>query len=445
MTAVAEAAVDYMPPQDMDAERAVLGGMLLAKSVISEVMEIVDPAMFVNPIHETVFRAIVALHEAGRPADTVTVAHHLGDSGDLARVGAPYLHTLMESVPTAANATHYARIVADHYTLRSLDEACARVRQMIRARSMPSGELVEAAREMVVELAGKAASTDGPSWWGDLIGEGMQRLEDRQSDDVATMGIPTGFPDLDAVIKGIHTGRVYVVAGESGSGKSIFVGDLVRAVTFHHGSGALIFNMEMTKPELFDRLLCAEAGVLHSRAMEGDLDFDDWRKLAQVTGRTAEARLWLDDTARLTVADIRARVLRYKREHDIKVVVVDLIGLVTPYDRRLTREQQVADISRSLQRISVELDIAVIVVAQINRGNLTRADKRPSIHDLRESAQIGHDAAVVILVHRPSKHDRDKRPGEADLIIDKNRFGPEQDITVCAQLHYCRFASFAIN
>jgi replicative DNA helicase len=258
------------------------------------------------------------------------------------------------------------------------------------------------------------------------------------------MGIPTGFPDLDDVIKGIHPGRVYVVAGESGSGKSVFVGDLVRSATFHHGASALMFNMEMTKTELFDRLLCAEAGVHHARAMDGDLHFDDWKKLATVTGETAKARLWLDDTARLTVADIRARVQRYKREHDLKVIVVDLIGLVTPNDRRLTREQQVAEISRKLQQLAVEMLIAVIVVAQINRGPQQRTDKRPSIHDLRESAQIGHDAAVVILVHRPSKHDRDKRPGEADLIIDKNRFGPEQDITVCAQLHYCRFASFAI-
>jgi replicative DNA helicase len=443
MTTVLEPDIGYAPPQDMDAERAVLGGMLLARQVISEVMEIVTPEMFYKPIHETVFKAIVALHEAGRPADAVTVAHSLADSGDLQRVGAPYLHTLMESVPTAANATHYARIVADHYTLRALDEACSKVRQMIRSRAMPSGELVDTARELVVDLAGKAASTNGPSLWGDLIGDGMQRMEDRQSDDVVTMGIPTGFSDLDAVIKGIHTGRVYVVAGESGSGKSIFVGDLVRSATFHHGSAALIFNLEMTKPELFDRLLCAEAGVLHDRAMEGDLDFKDWEKLARVTGETASARLWLDDTARLTVADIRARVQRYKREHDIKIVVVDLIGLVTA-DRRLPREQQVAEISRKLQQLAVEMDVAVIVVAQINRNAQQRADKRPSIHDLRESAQIGHDAAVVILVHRPEKHDRSKRPGEADLIIDKNRFGAETDITVCAQLHYCRFASFAL-
>lgn len=429
-------------PHDAAAEQAALGGMLLSRAVISDVMEILTPEMFYKPNHKTIFQAIVALHETGHPADALTVAHHL-DTADLVRIGGvPYLHTLVESVPTAANATHYARIVADYASLRALDEACIKVRQMIRTRARPSDELVETARELVVDLAGKAAATDGPTAWGDLFTEGFQRYEDRTEAGAQAIGIPTGFPDLDKVIKGIHTGRVYVVAGESGSGKSIFVGDLVRSATFRHGAAALVFNLEMTKPELFDRLLCAEAGVHHDRAIGGTLTDSDWSKLAKTTGETAAARLWLDDTARLTVADIRARVLRYKREQNVKIVVVDLIGLVTA-DRRLPREQQVAEISRKLQQLSVELDIAVIVVAQINRNNQQRADKRPSIHDLRESAQIGHDAAVVILVHRSEKHDRSKRPGEADLIIDKNRFGPEQDITVCAQLHYCRFASFA--
>jgi replicative DNA helicase len=443
MTATVIRDTDRMvPPHDLDAEQATLGGMLLSRSVISDVMEIVTPEMFYNHTHATIFKAIVALHETNKPADALTVAHHL-DVTDLVRIGgAPYLHTLIESVPTVGNATHYARIVADYASLRDLDEACSKVRRMIHARAGSPGELVETARELVVELAGRAAATDGPTVWGDLFTDGFQRYEDRKQAGPQAMGIPTGFPDLDKVIKGIHTGRVYVVAGESGSGKSIFVGDLVRSATFHHGAAALVFNLEMTKPELFDRLLCAEAGVHHDHAVSGNLTDQDWAKLAKTTTATAEARLWLDDTARLTVADIRARVLRYKREQNVKIVVVDLIGLVTA-DRRLPREQQVAEISRKLQQLSVELDIAVIVVAQINRQNQQRADKRPSIHDLRESAQIGHDAAVVVLVHRPEKHDRSKRPGEADLIIDKNRFGPEQDITVCAQLHYCRFASFA--
>ena len=431
---------------DAAAERAVLGGMLIARQVISDVMEILTADAFADHAHRAVFNAIAALHEAGQPADTVTVMHRLADSGDLARVGgAPYLHTLMDAVPTAANATHYARIVADHATLRALDEACAKVRRMIRSRNGPPGELVETARELVVDLAGKAAGTNGPTRWGDLIDDGMQRYEDRGESEAVVMGIPTGLPDLDAVIKGIHPGRVYVIAGESGSGKSVLAGDLVRSAAFHHNAGALVFNMEMTKAELFDRLLCAEAGVGHEAASEGKLADADWAKLAKTTGYTSDAPLWLDDTARLSVADIRARAQRYKREHDIKLVVVDLIGLVEAHDRRVPREQQVADISRKLQQMAVQLDVAVIVVAQINRNNQSRADKRPSIHDLRESAQVGHDAAVVMLVHRPEMHDRSKRPGEADVIIDKNRFGPTADIPVCAQLHFARFASFAIN
>jgi replicative DNA helicase len=435
------------PLRDAGAERCVLGAMLISPRIVADVAEILpDPNAFYDPRHRQLFATIVDMHAAGMPVSAHAVTSHLIDNGGVHQVGgAPYLSTLMEETPSGASGTHFAQAVADRAMLRSLDEACEKVRRMIRSASGTTSEIVEQARELVVDLAGKAAATNGPSRWGDLIGDGMQRMEDRGEADTATSGISTGLPDLDEVIKGIHTGRVYVIAGESGSGKSTLAADFVRAATFGAKQGALVFNMEMTKAELFDRLLCAQAGVHHERATEGKLTDSDWAKLATCTGVTDDALLWLDDTARLSVADIRARAQRYKREHDIKLLVVDLIGLVTPNDRRLSREQQVAEISRKLQQIAVELDLAVIVVAQINRGPQQRADKRPSIHDLRESAQIGHDAAVVILVHRPEKHDRSKRPGEADLIIDKNRFGPETDITVCSQLHYSRFASFRAN
>lgn len=435
------------PLRDAGAERCVLGAMLISPGIIADVAEILTDAFaFYEPQHQRLFATIVDMHAAGMAVSAPAVISYLIENGDVRLVGgAPYLSELMEHTPSSASGTYFAQAVADRAMLRALDEAGEKVRRMIRTASGTTSEIVEQARELVVDLAGKAAATNGPSQWGDLIDDGMQRLEDRGEAETDVMGIPTGLSDLDKVIKGIHPGRVYVVAGESGSGKSVLVGDFVRSATFRNGAGALVFNMEMTKAELFDRLLCAEAGVDHERATEGNLTDNDWAKLATTTGVTADALLWLDDTPRLTVADIRARTQRYKREHNIKMIVVDLIGLVTVHDRRLPREQQVAEISRKLQQIAVELNIAVVVVAQINRNAQQRSDKRPSIHDLRESAQIGHDAAVVILVHRPEKHDRSKRPGEADLIIDKNRFGAETDITVCAQLHYCRFASFAIN
>lgn len=433
------------PMRDIGAERCVLGTMLIAPQLIAEIAEIVDASAFHEGQHRKLFATMVDMQSAGDVVSAPAVVSYLIENGGVQQVGgAPYVWEILDSTPSSASGTHFAQVVADRAMLRALDEACDKVRRMIRTASGTSSEIVEQARSLVVDLAGRATATNGPARWGDLLDEGMNRFEERTENGAEVMGIPTGLPDLDKVIKGVHTGRVYVVAGESGSGKSTLAADFVRSAAFTHNEGALVFNMEMTKAELVDRMLCAEAGVDHGRAMEGDLSDRDWARLAGVVGRTEAAPLWLDDTARLTVSDIRARVQRYKREHDVKLVVVDLIGLVTA-DRRLPREQQVAEISRQLQRVAVEFDVAVIVVAQINRGPQQRADKRPSIHDLRESAQIGHDASVVILVHRPEKHDRDKRPGEADLIIDKNRFGAEKDVTVCAQLHYSRFASFNIN
>lgn len=433
------------PLRDAGAEQRVLGAMLLTPGSIAEIAEIIDGSAFYDPKHRKLFTTLVDMQAGGQPVGPHEVVSHLIDNGGVQQVGgAPYVSTLLEETATGVSGTHFAQIVADRAMLRALDEACDKIRRRIRAAAGTSAEIVEEARSLVVELAGKAAATDGPVRWKDLIDDGLTRMEERGEQDATTIGIPTGLADLDKAIKGIHTGRVYVVAGESGSGKSTLAADFLRSATFTHGEGALFFNMEMTRHELFDRLLCAEAGVNHTRALEGQLDEDEWFKLGRTAGATDGANLWLDATPRLTVADIRARALRKKREHNIKIVVVDLIGLVTA-DRSLVREQQVAEISRKLQQLAVELDIAVIVVAQINRNNQSRADKRPSIHDLRESAQIGHDAAVVILVHRPEMHDRSKRPGEADLIIDKNRFGPTTDVTVCAQLHYSRFASFNIN
>jgi replicative DNA helicase len=432
---------------DVDAERATVGAMLLSRSVISDVMEVVDALDFGDPAHRTVFAAIEEMHSRGEPVDALIVSKALADSGDLLRVGGvPYLHTLVEAVPTVSNATHYARIVADYATLRRLDEVCVKIRQKIHSRTDSPAELVEEARVLVADLAGRAAASDGPVMWSAITEEGLNAAHDTEGRRTKgeTSGVPTGLPDLDRVIHGLQPGQVYVIAGESGSGKSTLAGDFVRSSAFANGEPTLYFALEMSRVEMFNKLVCAQAGVLHDRLVEGTMEIGDWTKIGKVCGETDQAPLFIDESGRLSVADIRVRALKIQREHGLKVIVVDLIGLATPAGSHSTREQQVADISRRLHALAKELQVAVVVVAQINRNNQTRADKRPSIHDLRESAQIGHDAAVVLLVHRPERAERnDARKGEADLIIDKNRFGAETTLTVAAQLHYSRFVSMA--
>jgi replicative DNA helicase len=435
------------PLQDLAAEQATVGAMLLSRNVVSDVMEVVNAQDFGDPVHRTLFEVIADLHGRGEPIDALMVGKALADSGDLLRVGgAPYLHTLIESVPTVSNATHYARIVADYSTLRNLDAVCVKIRQKVHSRTDSPAGLVEEARVLVADLAGRAASSDGPVAWNEITEEGLDAANEREArrDAGELPGISTGLPDLDRLIHGLQSGQVYVIAGESGSGKSTLAGDFVRSSAFVNGDPTLYFALEMSRVEMFNKLVCAQAGVLHDRLVEGSMDIDDWTAIGKVCGKTKDAPLYIDDSGRLSVADMRVRAMRIKREGGLKVIVVDLIGLADPALKSATREQQVADISRRLHALSKELQVAIVVVAQINRGNLTRADKRPSIHDLRESAQIGHDAAAVILVYRPDKADRKtQRVGEADLIIDKNRFGAEKSITVAAQLHYSRFVSMA--
>jgi replicative DNA helicase len=435
------------PLQDLAAEQATVGAMLLSRTVVSDVMEVVNAQDFGDPAHRILFAVIAELHGKGEPIDALMVSKALADSGDLLRVGgAPYLHTLIEAVPTVSNATHYARIVADYATLRNLDAVCVRIRQKIHSRTDSPADLVEEARVLVADLAGRAASTDGPVIWNDITEEGLDAANAREArrDAGEVGGIPTGLPDLDRVIHGLQPGQVYVIAGESGSGKSTLAGDLVRSSAFANDEPTLYFALEMSRVEMFNKLVCAQAGVLHDRLVEGTLDLDDWTAIGKVCGKTRDAPLFIDESGRLSVADMRVRALRIKRERGLKVIVVDLIGLAAPALNSAPREQQVADISRRLHALSKELQVAVVVVGPMKPNHHAPADKSPALHDLRESAQIGHDAAAVILVYRPEKADRKtQRVGEADLIIDKNRFGAETTLTVAAQLHYSRFVSMA--
>lgn len=452
MTTYAEPAsppVESTPLYDLGAERCVLGAMMLDAAVVGELQEILpDGAGFYDGRHRLIYDTIVGMHGAGKPTGMLAVASQLAEHGhDLVRVGGvPYLHTILEHIPVAANGPYFARIVADRAVLRGLDEACVKIRRLIHDGAGTSTELVETARTMVADLAGRVASTDGPVRWNELMEPALDQAEAIAANNgLGVAGIPTGFPDLDQLLHGIQPGKVYVVAGESGSGKSTLASDFVRSVAFTHRQAAVVFNLEMSKIELFNRFVCAHATVAHAALVSGKMTDEDWTKIARVCGDTDDAPLWIDDSPNLTAADIRVRAHKLKQQHDLKMIVVDLIGLVTPAQGNTPRQEQVAAISRKFKQLAKELQVAVVVVAQINRGPQQRADKRPSIHDLRESAQIGHDADAVILVHRPDKHDKDSpRVGEADLIVDKNRFGAEDTVTVCAQLHYSRFASMAI-
>lgn len=449
-----EAANPRTPPQDLAAEQCVLGGMLLSKDAIADVVEILRPGDFYRPAHAAIFDTILDLYGRGEPADAVTVAAALAtaepNAAALTRIGGgPYLHTLLSTVPTAANASYYARIVADQAVLRRLIEAGTRIVQMGQGAAAGQGrdvdDIVDLAQQAVYDITERRAGDDF-AILADLLQPALDEIESVGSRGGLMSGIPTGFADLDRLTQGLHPGQLIVVAGRPGLGKSTVSMDFVRNASIKEGHASAIFSLEMSKVEIVTRLLAAEARVPLHVLRSGQLSDDDWTRLARRMGEISEAPIFVDDTPNMTLMEIRAKARRMRQRHDLRLVVVDYLQLMTSPKRVESRQQEVAEISRGLKLLAKEIECPVVAVSQLNRGPEQRTDKRPQLSDLRESGAIEQDSDLVILLHRDDYYDKESaRAGEADLIVAKHRNGPTDTITVAAQLHFSRFVDMAIN
>jgi replicative DNA helicase len=445
----ADGQYDRSPPQDVAAEQSVLGGMMLSKDAIADVVEILKANDFYRPTHAVIFEAVLDLYGRGEPADAITVAAALADSGDLSRVGgAPYLHTLLTSVPTAANAAYYARIVAERAVLRRLIEAGTRIVQLGYGSAAGGGrdldDVVDLAQQAVYDVTERRVSEDF-AILSDLLQPTLDEIEAVGSQGGVMTGVPTGFTDLDRLLNGLHPGQLIIVAGRPGLGKSTAAMDFARATSVKSNFSSAIFSLEMSKVEIVMRLLSAEARVPLHVLRSGQLSDDDWTKLARRMGEISEAPLFVDDTPNMTLMEIRAKARRLKQRHDLKLIIVDYLQLMTSPKRVESRQQEVAELSRGLKLLAKEVDCPVVAVSQLNRGPEQRTDKRPQLSDLRESGSIEQDADVVILLHRDDYYDKESpRAGEADFIVAKHRNGPTDTVTVAAQLHLSRFVDMAV-
>ena len=436
------------PPQDLQAEMSVLGGMLLSKDAIADVIETLGTGDFYKPAHGMVFDAIIDKFGNGEPADAVTIAAALADSGDLAKIGGgPYLHDLLNAVPTAANAGYYAKIVKEKAILRRLIEAGTKVVQYGYGGGQGGrdiDDLVDLAQQAVYEVTDNRQSEDF-AVLSDLLQPAMDEIEAIGASQGLMTGIPTGFADLDRLLSGLQAGQLIIVAGRPGAGKSTAAMDFMRHASLHHRHAAALFSLEMSKLEIVMRLLSAETRVPMHVLRSGDLSDDDWTRLAKRMGDISEAPLFVDDTASMTMMEIRAKARRLKQRHDLKLIVVDYLQLMTSPKKTESRQQEVSEISRGLKLLAKEVQCPVIAVAQLNRGPEQRTDKRPQLSDLRESGSLEQDADVVILLHREDYYDKESpRAGEADFIVAKHRNGATDTITVAAQLHLSRFVDMAV-
>jgi replicative DNA helicase len=435
---------ERQPPQDVQAEQSVLGGMLLSKDVV-EVLRSTD---FYRPAHQIVYDTILNLYGRGEPADPVTVSAELTRSGQLMRVGgAPYLHTLISSVPTAANAGYYAEIVAERAVLRRLVEAGTRIVQLGYGAAAGQGgdvdEVVDRAQAEIYEVTERRMSEDYVRLEQLLQGT-MDEIDAISSRGGASIGVPTGFAELDQITNGLHAGQMVVIAARPAIGKSTLGLDLARSCSIKHGLTSVIFSLEMSRSEITMRLLSAEAKVALHHMRSGHMSDDDWARLARRMGEVADAPLYIDDSPNLTMMEIRAKARRLRQRNDLRLIVVDYLQLMTSGKRVESRQQEVSEFSRSLKLLAKELDVPVVAISQLNRGPEQRQDKRPMLADLRESGAIEQDSDMVLLLHREDAYERESpRAGEADLILAKHRNGPTGTVTVAFQGHYSRFVDMA--
>nr|WP_274526032.1 replicative DNA helicase [Micromonospora alfalfae] len=437
-------------PQDVQAEQAVLGGMLLSKDACAQVLEFLRPEDFYRPAHGRIFETMVKLYGAGAPIDAVSMATALAEAGDLKRVGGgPYLHTLIEMVPTAANAPFYARSVYDRAVERRLIEAGTRLVDLgyrgAEATGRSAGELATLAQQAVYEVTAREQSEDY-DLLADMLQPTLDAIEAVAERGGEMSGVPTGFIDLDRLLNGLNPGQLVLVAGRPGLGKSTLSVDIARNVAIRAKEAAAVFSLEMSKVELVMRILSAEARVPLHTLRSGQLSDDDWTKLARCMAEIGEAPLFVDDTPSMNLMQVRSKAQRLKQRHDLKLLVVDYLQLMSSPKRTESRQQEVADLSRGLKLLAKELGIPIIGVCQLNRGPEQRQNKTPQLSDLRESGSLEQDADIVILLHRDDYYDKESsRAGEADVIVAKHRNGPTDTVTVAAQLHLSRFVDMAID
>jgi replicative DNA helicase len=435
---------DRTPPQDNAAEQSVLGSMLLSKDAIADVIEAVRGPDFYRPAHEAIFDVIVDLYGRGEPADPVTVAAELQKKGELGKVGgAPYLHTLSASVPIAANAGYYAEIVREKAILRRLVDAGTRIVQWGYAGEGEADDVVDRAQAEVYAVTEKRSAEDYAPL-SEIMEATLDEIEAISNRDGQMVGVPTGFTDLDELTNGLHGGQMVIIAARPAMGKSTLALDLCRAASIHNNMASVIFSLEMTRNEITMRLLSAEGKIPLNHMRNGNMGDEDWAKLARKMGEVSSAPLFIDDSPNMTMMEIRAKARRLKQRHDLRLIVIDYLQLMSSGKKVESRQLEVSEFSRQIKLLAKELDVPIIALSQLNRGPEQRADKRPMMSDLRESGSIEQDADVVILLHREDAYEKEStRPGEADIIVAKHRNGPTRDVVVAFQGHYSRFVDMA--
>ena len=437
------------PPHSVEAEQAVLGGLLLDSEAYDQVADVVTTQDFYRPDHQLIFDAITQVVQLGRPCDFVTVSEQLDRSGGLRGAGGlAYLGTLARDTPSAANVRHYADIVRERALLRRLLKAGTDMAASVfNNEGEPARELVDRAERAVLSIAEAGARGAGAVALGSFLGEVVQEIDDLQQNPGKLRGLPTGFADYDRITGGLRPGDLVIVAGRPGMGKTTLAVNMAEYAAVNPGIRApvAIFSMEMPKEQLAQRMLASIGRVPLSGIRTGNVAPEDWNRITSAHTQLGEAPIWIDDTPALTPTELRARARRIKREHGLGLVV-DYVQLMQVPGSQENRAVKIGEISGGLKVLAKELKVPVIALSQLNRAAEQREGKKPAMSDLRESGSLEQDADMVLLIWREEVYDKKTiRQGIAEVELAKHRNGETGTFTLTFQGQYSRFANYATD
>jgi len=416
-----------LPPQNLEAEVSVLGGILLENEALNQVLEILQTGDFYREAHRKIFSAMIQLYERNEPVDLITLAEVLKKKDELEAVGdLEYLNQLVNSVPTAANITYYAHIIKEKALLRKLIQRATEIINEGYGNAGDINEFLDRAERLIFEISEDRVR---PSFYSlkEILKTSFKTIEKLYEKKQIITGVPTGFTKLDELTSGLQPSDLIIVAGRPSMGKTTFALNIAQHAAIEAGITSAIFSLEMAKEQLALRMLCSEAKIDAHRLRGGFLSENDWPKLTRAAGKLSEAPIFIDDTPAISVLEMRAKARRLKAEHNLGLIVVDYLQLMRGRTDSETREQEISDISRSLKALAKELNIPVIALSQLNRRVEDRGDKRPQLADLRESGAIEQDADVIIFLYRDEVYNRSEdnpNKGKAEIIIGKQRNGP---------------------
>jgi len=413
-------------PHNEDVEASVLGAVLIDKDAVSVISEIISPKDFYNNINGFIFSAMLSLYEQSKPIDLVTLTNQLKKNKTLEKVDSAYLAGLIETVPTAANAEHYARIIKEASSKRALIKIGGEITEMGFSEDKEVNELIDKAESFVFSIS-QGHSTRGFVEIKEALADSFDRIDELHKLGHGMRGVKTGFNDLDNALAGLQASNLIILAARPGQGKTAMVVNMAQHIAVADKKPVGIFSLEMSQEELVDRLLVGQADVDAWRLKTGKLSELDFTKLSHAMGELAEAPIFIDDTPGINISEMRTKARRLQLEHNISILIVDYLQLANPGRHYDNRVQEVSMISQSLKGLARELKIPVLAVSQLSRAVEHRGEKKPQLADLRESGAIEQDADVVMFLYRPET-EIISNVMQTKLLIAKHRNGPTAEI-----------------